>query len=263
MIEAGKVYIIGAGPGDPELITVRGDHILRAADVIIYAGSLVSPELLTIARPEAQVLDSRSMHLEDVVSRMIAAARAGHIVARLQSGDPSIYGAMLEQIARLKTAGVPFEIVPGVSSVFAAAARLGAELTVPEVSQTVIFTRAQGRASSLPQGAGLKELARIPATLAIFLSAALAKDVVGDLLAGGMAADTPVAVVARATWPDEEIFWSTVGTLRTDLRNRRIRRQALFLVGPALTALKEAMLPPASRLYDRSYTHMFRRGENE
>ncbi|MDA8195459.1 MAG: precorrin-4 C(11)-methyltransferase [Thermaerobacter sp.] len=258
MIPGGKVFIIGAGPGAPDLITVRGIEILRSADLVIYAGSLVSAELIAQSPGEAEKIDSSGLHLEEIVTRMVAGVRRGWRVARLHSGDPSVYGAIQEQIERLRAHQVPFEIVPGVSSVFAAAACLNTELTVPGVSQTVILTRTEGRSSPLPEGAALRELARIPATLAIFLSAALAGRVVDELRSGGLGDETPVAVVARVSWPDEITLWSTLGRLRADLRAAGIQRQALFLIGPALNAQAVAA---TSRLYARDYTHMFRRSD--
>ncbi|MPZ15775.1 MAG: precorrin-4 C(11)-methyltransferase, partial [Chloroflexi bacterium] len=169
---AGHVYFIGAGPGAPDLITVRGMTIVERADVVIYADSLVDPAVCEWARPDAEVLGSSSLTLEEMTRRMIAAAEAGKIVARLQSGDPSVYGAIHEQIVRLDAAGVPWTIVPGVSSAFAAAAALGVELTVPNVAQTVILSRISGRASPVPPGEDLRSLAAHGTTLVLFLSIA-------------------------------------------------------------------------------------------
>ncbi len=254
----GTVYFIGAGPGAPDLITVRGMRILQHADVVIYAGSLVSSQLIQESSAHAEHFDSSSLNLDQILERMVEAARQGLTVARLHSGDPAVYGAIREQMIALRTLRIPFEVVPGVSSVFAAAALLETELTVPGISQTVILTRTEGRASPMPPGASLRDLAAIPATLAIFLSAALVGRMVEDLLEGGMAPTTPVVVVVRATWPDQQVIWSSLETLRRDVRDARIQRHALFLIGPALAADVEG--GGYSRLYDKTYTHMFRRG---
>ncbi len=194
-----KVYIVGAGPGDPELITVKGSRILRTADVVLYTDSLVNDELIATVKPEAQVLQSSGMDLERQVEIMSEAVQAGRSVARVHTGDPAVYGAILEQMVLLKQRGVAYEIVPGVSSVFASAAVLGAELTVPDLTQTVILTRAEGR-TPVPDREKLRDLASHHCTVALFLSATLAKKVVVEFLAAGWSEDTPVAVVQRATW---------------------------------------------------------------
>lgn len=200
-----KVYIVGAGPGDPELITVKGSRILRTADVVLYTDSLVNDELIATAKPEAQVLQSSGMDLERQVEIMSEAVQAGRSVARVHTGDPAVYGAILEQMVLLKQRGVAYEIVPGVSSVFASAAVLGAELTVPDLTQTVILTRAEGR-TPVPDREKLRDLASHHCTVALFLSATLAKKVVVEFLAAGWSEDTPVAVVQRATWPDQRSY---------------------------------------------------------
>lgn len=260
-IESGKVYIIGAGPGDAELVTVRGMRIIRQADVILYADSLVSEALFSDLKPGAEVLKSSGMHLEEMVACMVERARAGQVVARVHSGDPSVYGAVWEQIHLFKRHGVPFEIVPGVSAAFAAAAAVGAELTVPEVSQTVIFTRTPGRASRMPEGAELREVAKIPATLAIFLSAALVHRVVSELRLAGLDEATPVVVAERVSWPDERIFHTTLKDLERTIKSNKITRQAMILVGRALDRelLETGAVP--SRLYDKTYSHLFRRAK--
>jgi precorrin-4/cobalt-precorrin-4 C11-methyltransferase len=192
-----------------------------------------------------------------MTERQIAAAREGKVVARLQSGDPSIYGAMHEQLARLDAAGVAWTIVPGVSSAFAAAAALGVELTVPEVAQTVILTRISGRASPVPQGEELQSLAAHGATLVLFLSVAHMTRVVKELLAGGYPRDTPAAAVYRVSWEDETVIRGTLGDLRAKVRAANWTRQALILVGPALG--REERPGQRSRLYSANYTHLFRK----
>lgn len=240
-------------------MTLRGAKILKEADLIVYAASLVDEQVLEQRKPTARVLSSSNLHLEQVLFEMVASARRGEVVARVHSGDPSVYGAIQEQIDRLHQEGIPYEIVPGVSSVFAAAALLGRELTIPERSQTVILTRVEGRAGSIPEGSELHALARHPATLAIFLSAALGTEVRRQLLSGGLPEDQPVVIVKRASWPDQEVLWTTVGDLPQALREFKIHRQALILVGPSLSLPVSGTEAARSRLYDPEYTHLFRR----
>lgn len=254
-----KVYIVGAGPGDPELITVKGQRILQTADLVIYTDSLVSGDLAGWAGTHAEVLMSSGMDLEQIVTRMVEAVRNGKSVARVHTGDPSMYGAILEQMALLKQEGIAYEIIPGVSSVFAAAAALGAELTVPELTQTVILTRAEGR-TPVPERERLRELAAHHCTVALFLSASLTKQVVREFLEAGWEADTPVAVVQRATWPDQLIVRTTLEHLDDDLRKAGIRMHAMILAGKALDPGLTERDGHRSRLYDKTFTHGFRRG---
>ncbi|MCL4495055.1 MAG: precorrin-4 C(11)-methyltransferase [Firmicutes bacterium] len=255
-IQRGWVYIIGAGPGDPELLTVRGMHVLEAADTVVYADSLVSTRVLDYCSAETKVWTSSDHHLDEIVSIMVAAARSNHVVARLHSGDPAFYGAITEQMHALQTHHIPFEIIPGVSSVNAAASRIQRELTIPGVSQTVILTRVEGRSSHLPQGASLSALARHPATLAIFLSAALANKVSRELLEAGYRESDPLIVAYKVGWPDEQIIQSTVKGLAEDLRLHGIHRHALILAGEAALGNFAAT---RSRLYDPEFSHLFRR----
>ncbi|AET57806.1 precorrin-4 C(11)-methyltransferase [Paenibacillus terrae] len=254
-----KVYIVGAGPGDPELITVKGSRILRTADVVLYTDSLVNDELIATAKPEAQVLQSSGMDLERQVEIMSEAVLAGRSVARVHTGDPAVYGAILEQMVLLKQRGVAYEIVPGVSSVFASAAVLGAELTVPDLTQTVILTRAEGR-TPVPDREKLRDLASHHCTVALFLSATLAKKVVVEFLAAGWSEDTPVAVVQRATWPDQKIVRTTLAQLPTDLRAAGITMHAMILAGWALDPGLVDKDAHRSKLYDKSFTHGYRKG---
>lgn len=258
--QAGTVYFIGAGPGAADLITVRGRNLLAQADFILYADSLVMEEAVAaVARPGARILGSATLHLDEVMALMIDAARRGEIVARVHSGDPSIYGAIHEQMVRLEEAGIPYEIVPGVASTFAAAARLGVELTVPDLVQTVILTRAAGRVP-MPPGEHLRDLAAHGATLAIHLSVTRIRQVVEELLAGGYAATTPAAVLHRVTWPDESYVLGTLADIAEKVRAAGYTRQALILVTPALDpALKRSDRSAASHLYDKHYTHRFRK----
>ncbi|GGJ58682.1 precorrin-4/cobalt-precorrin-4 C11-methyltransferase [Anoxybacillus voinovskiensis] len=253
------IYIVGAGPGDPELITVKGMLLLQRADAIFYTDSLVNDALLQYAKKEAEIVQTAGMHLEQIVTQMVERVKEGKTVVRLHTGDPSIYGATLEQIALLKKEGIKVEIVPGVSSVFAAAAAAQVELTVPDLTQTVILTRAEGR-TPVPEKEKLAELAKHHCTIALFLSATLTKKVTNALLEAGWSEDTPVVVVYKATWPDEKIIRATVGTLDEAMRTNGIRQHALILAG---WALDPAIIERSyrSKLYDKTFTHGYRRGE--
>jgi precorrin-4/cobalt-precorrin-4 C11-methyltransferase len=254
----GKVYFIGAGPGDPELLTIKGRRLIGEADLVIYADSLVHPGICAFARPGVEVLGSSGLTLEEVWERMRAACQAGQTVARVHSGDPSLYGALHEQIVRLEAAGIPYEVVPGVSSAFAAAAALGAELTVPDLAQTVIFTRRPSR-TTRPPNEDLRALARHGVTLVIFLSVASMRAVVADLRAGGYPADTPVAVVYRVTWEDERVLRGTLADIAAEVRAAKIAKQALILVGPAVdVALRCGAADRRSHLYSGDFSHLFR-----
>jgi precorrin-4/cobalt-precorrin-4 C11-methyltransferase len=254
----GKVAFIGAGPGDPELLTLRGKRLIEEADLVLYADSLVSPEVCQFARPGTHVVGTADLTLEVIVEMMVNACRAGRKVARLQSGDPSIYGALHEQLALLERAGVPYEIVPGVSSAFAAAATLRAELTVPEVAQTVIFTRMPSRTVGVPTER-LRDLAVHGVTMAIFLSVTAIDRVVAELRAGGYPAETPAAVVYRATWPDELVLRGRLDEIAALSRRARLTRQALIVVGRAIDpAIRQLADERRSGLYNPSHTHIFR-----
>lgn len=262
-IARGTVYFVGAGPGAPDLITIRGRDLIAAADLLVYADSLVDVALATFARADARVVGSSTLTLEKTLTLIIDAAQRGEVVVRLHSGDPALYGAMHEQTVALRAAGVPYQVVPGVSSAFAAAAAFGIELTVPGIAQTVIMTRAQGRASAVPARESLRQLAAHGTTLVLFLSAAIIHRAVEDLIAGGYAPDTPAAIAYRVSWEDEALFRCPLNEVEATLRTHTITRQALVLVGPAL-ALEYApdfAADARSRLYDPAYTHLFRRGE--
>lgn len=246
-----KVYFIGAGPGDPELLTLRGQRLLAEADVVVYAGSLIPKATLNYAC-HAQFYDSAGMTLEEIMSVMITAAKAGKKVIRLASGDPSIYGALGEQTERLRAAGIDYEIIPGVSSFMAAAAVLGRELTVPDVVQTIILTRSEGR-TKLPSLEELSLLAAHKATLVIFLSAHLIEKIQKDLLTA-YPSDTPCAVVYKATWPDQKIVRCSLSDLATRVRQEEIVMTAIVIVGEALRAEGKR-----SKLYDPEFSHSFRR----
>ena len=244
-----QVYFIGAGPGDPELLTIRAKNIIERADVIIYADSLINPEVCSSAREGTEIYPSASLALEEITNIIVNAVRQGKVVARLQSGDPSIYGATQEQMAVLDDKGIEYEIIPGVSSLFAAAASLKTELTVPELSQTVIITRMEGK-TPVPALESLKSLVQHQASMAIFLSVSLIEEVVAEMLAGGYHPDTPVAVVYRASWPDEIVLRTTLENLVERVQASGIRKQALILVGAFLNSKKRDR---RSKLYDRGF----------
>lgn len=248
------VHFVGAGPGAPDLITVRGAALLRSADVVIYAGSLVNPELLRLCRADCELHDSARMTLPEVLAVMERAETAGKTTVRLHTGDPALYGALREQLDALRERGIAYDVTPGVSSLFGAAAALGAEYTLPGVSQSLIITRAAGR-TDVPEGESLRALARHGASMALFLSGALLDRAQEELLAGGCAPDTPAAIVYRATWPDEKVIRCTAGTLAAAGQAAGIRKTALVLVGAFLDAPYEK-----SRLYDPSFTTEYRRG---
>jgi precorrin-4/cobalt-precorrin-4 C11-methyltransferase len=257
-MSSGKVYFVGGGPGDPELLTLRAYRIIGQADVIIYTGSLLDHGLFANARTSAEVYDSAGLHLEQLVELMVDRARKGKLVARVHSGDPSVFGAVHEQMVALESAGVSYEVVPGVCSAFAAAAALGQELTVPELAQTVILTRAEGR-TPMPAGQRLRELSSHRATIAIFLSATLIDRVVEELRAG-YPLETPVAVVANASQPSQRIVRGTLEDIAAKSKTAGIRAQAMILVGDALDpAVKQRAKGHKSRLYDPSFSHGFRK----
>jgi len=260
VVQPGKVYFVGAGPGAPDLITLRGRDIVAQADLVVYADSLVEESVAQLAaKPGARIVGSSGLHLEQVMALMIQAARAGAVVARIHSGDPALYGAIHEQMAALDDEGLPYEIVPGVTATFAAAARLKVELTVPDVVQTIILTRASGRVA-MPAGEELRGLAAHGASLAIHLSVTRMRKVVQELLASGAyTPETPVAVIHKVTWPDESIVVGTLADIAEKVRAAGYTRQALILVSPALDgALRARERRTHSHLYDSSYTHRFR-----
>jgi len=247
-----QVYIVGAGAGDPELITVKGQKLLQKADVIIYAGSLVNPALLDFAKEGAEIHDSASMTLPEVIETIEKAVAKDLMVVRLHTGDPSIYGAIQEQMDALKKKGIDFEVVPGVSSFLATAAALKQEYTLPGISQTVIITRNEGR-TPVPEREKLRSLAAHQATMCIFLSITMLADVVKELIEGGYAPDTPIAIVQRASWPEQKIVRATLETIVAEIADKGINRTAMIVVSRCLGADYEL-----SRLYAPEFSHMFR-----
>lgn len=262
----GKVYFVGGGPGDPELLTIKAKRIIESADVIIYADSLVHPSIVESAKPGADVHGSKEMTLPEIMKLTVDAVTQGKMVARVQSGDPAIYGAMVEQMRVLESEGIEYEVIPGVSSAFAAAAVLKTELTVPEISQTVILTRAEGRVA-MPPKEQLKDLAAHGCTLVIFMSITRITKIVREFRAAGYAKKTPVAVVYRVGWPDQLVLRGNLSDIATKVREAKITLQALILVGPALDpALRQPDQPgtgsATSHLYSADYTHQYRRSQS-
>ena len=247
-----QVFIVGAGPGDPELITVKGQRLLKKADVIIYAGSLVNPALLNVAKAGAEIFNSASMTLPEVIEKIEEAVQNGKIVVRLHTGDPAIYGAIQEQMDELKKRKIAFEVVPGVSSFLATAAALRQEYTLPDISQTVIVTRNEGR-TPVPERESLRSLAAHHATMCIFLSVHMLSDVIKELLAGGYEPETPIAIVHKASWPEQKIVRATLETIADKVKEEQITRTAMIVVGWCLGADYSL-----SRLYAPEFSHMFR-----
>lgn len=250
-----RVYIIGAGPGDPKLLTLRAAELISSCPVVLYTGSLVPKKAIANARPDAKVLDSSGMTLEEIIEVIVEARDANQDVARVHTGDPLIFGSTAEQMRRMDDLKIPYEIVPGVSSFTAAAAVLRRELTLPELSQTVILTRAEGR-TPMPEGEKLDDLARHRATVALFLSITLLEEVTQALIPA-YGADCPVAVVHKATCPDQKIVLGTLGDIRRRVREAGIRTQSIVLVGRVLTSNDFAN----SRLYDPEFSHRFRKAK--
>lgn len=245
------VVFLGAGPGDPELLTLKGRRLLDDADLVVYAGSLVNPALLEGIR--AACHDSAALDLEAIMTLLADGYHGGLRTVRLHTGDPAMYGAIREQMQWLDARVIPYEVVPGVSSVFAAAAALRTELTVPEVTQTVILTRQAGR-TPVPERESLVRLAAAQATMCIFLSVSMMGRVVEDLRAGGYPVDTPIAVVERASWPDERMVRGTLANIAARVADSGIRKTAMIVVGPALSADSRV----ASKLYDAAFSHEYR-----
>nr|WP_326186275.1 precorrin-4 C(11)-methyltransferase [uncultured Oscillibacter sp.] len=250
------VHFVGAGPGAPDLITLRGAALLKAADVVIYAGSLVNPALLELAREDCAIHNSAVMTLEEVLAVMEQAEAAGKTTVRLHTGDPCVYGAIREQMDALDALGIAYDDTPGVSSFCGAAAALCAEYTLPGVSQSVILTRLAGR-TPVPEAEGLASLAGHGASMAVFLSGGMLEQVQRELLKGGAYTErTPAALVYKATWPEETVVRCTVGTLAQAGARAGIRKTALVLVGDFLDAPYEK-----SRLYDAAFTTEYREGK--
>ncbi len=255
-----RVHFIGAGPGDPELITVKGKRLLQEADVVVYAGSLVKERVLEYASSNAEIYNSASMSLEEIMDIMVKAVRGGKRVVRVHSGDPTLYSALREQIDILESEDIPYEVVPGINSAFGAAASLKEELTLPGITQTVIFTRLEGR-TPVPDRESLSLLAQHGATICIFLSVGMIDRVVEELRTG-YSEETPVAVVYRATWEDEKVIRGCLKDIPEKVKDAGITRQAVIIVGRALRTRSgkgSVSKGSRSRLYDRDFEHGYRK----
>lgn len=246
-----KVYFIGAGPGDPDLITVKGKKIVEKADIIIYAGSLVNPEIIGCKKEDCKVYNSAGMTLEEVIEVILGGIKDNKLVARVHTGDPSIYGAIREQMDILENHDVKYEVIPGVSSFVASAAALKKEFTLPDVSQTVICTRLEGR-TPVPEDESLESLASHKASMAIFLSVHMIDNVV-ERLRKHYDADTPVAIVQKATWEDQKIVMGTLDNISEKVKESGINKTAQILVGRFLGDQYSL-----SKLYDKTFSHEFR-----
>jgi precorrin-4/cobalt-precorrin-4 C11-methyltransferase len=247
------VHFIGAGPGDPELITVRAKRLIETCPVVLFAGSLVPQDVVALARSDARVIDTAPLHLDEIMAEIEKAHAAGEDVARVHSGDPSIYGAIAEQMRRLDALGIEYDITPGVPAFAAAAAILKSELTLPEVSQTIIITRTEGEASPMPAGETLAELGRSRATLAIHLSVRNIHKVVAELTPH-YGAECPVVVVYRVGWPDQHVIKGTLADIKAKVKETKITRTALIFVGHVFenTGFSD------SRLYHADHRHILR-----
>jgi precorrin-4/cobalt-precorrin-4 C11-methyltransferase len=254
--EGARLIGVGVGPGDPELLTLKARRIISQADVVVYAGSLIPQEVVRQAPARAVLHDSAHLTLEEIAEILVSAARAGKRVARLQSGDPSLYSAMQEQMEILAEAGIPVEVVPGISAYQAGAAALKAELTLPEVVQTVILTRGEGR-TSMPEAESLASLAAHRATLCLFLGARLGEEIQSQLL-GSYPPETPTAILYRVSQPDEKIILTELAHLAEELRKNKLTRTTLIMVGEAIGGRRNR-----SRLYDKDHAHLFRRAVRE
>jgi precorrin-4/cobalt-precorrin-4 C11-methyltransferase len=248
-----KVYFIGAGPGAADLITIRGANILALTPLVMYAGSLIPPAVLSHCRVDAKIINTAELNLDEQIEYFRQAKLANHDVARVHSGDPSIYGATAEQMRRLDELGIKYEVIPGVSSFTAAAATICSELTKPEISQSIILTRVSGRASSVPECESIANLAQHKATMCIFLSGPHLKQIVCDLKRS-YAADTPIALVYRASWPDERVYQGTLARVLDEVDICDWKLTTLLIIGDVLN--KDVVAE--SRLYSASYSHKFR-----
>lgn len=252
------IHFVGAGSGAPGLITVRGQKYLQEADVIIYAGSLVNPQLLDYARKECEIYNSAKMTLEEVLEVMYRAQEEGKMVVRLHTGDPSLYGAIREQMDALDEKGISYDYCPGVSSFCGAASALNLEYTLPDVSQSVIITRMAGR-TPVPEKESIESFAAHQATMVVFLSTGMLEELSRRLIAGGYSADTPAAIVYKATWEDEKTFVCTVGTLAQTAAKNNITKTALMIIGDVVSHTNYQR----SKLYDPGFTTEFRKGDQE
>ncbi len=252
------VIFAGAGPGDPDLITVKAQHALIEADLVIYAGSLVPQAVLKWAKPDTPKLNSASMHLGDIIREMETAYRAGRRVLRLHTGDPSLYGAIFEQMSELAKREIPYTVIPGVTAAFAAAAAMGLEYTLPEISQTLILTRMAGR-TPVPEKEALARLASHQTSMAIYLSISLTNEL-EEILSQAYGKDAPCVVAFRVSQPQEKIVWTQIGNLTKTVKEQEITHQAIIIVGKVLD-VSLSQIRHYSKLYDKNFKHGYRGGE--
>ena len=251
-----RVYFVGAGPGAADLITIRGARLINESDVIIYAGSLVNPQLLNYANEYAEIYNSAYMTLEEVLAVMKQAASEGKTVCRLHTGDPSLYGAVREQMDALDELGISYESCPGVSAAFGAAASLDLEYTLPGLSQSLVITRMEGR-TAVPEKESIESWAAHGSTMAVYLSTGMLPELSARLIKGGYSGDTPAAIVYKATWPDEEVYRCTVADLAATAEEHRITKTALILVGDVIAGSGYGK----SKLYDKTFSTEFRKAK--
>jgi len=260
--DTGKVWFVGAGPGDPELITVKGRNLIAEASAILFAGSLVSEATMRWAREGCEIQDSKGMDLETITDWLINKAKQHKTVVRLQTGDPTLYGALIEMVQPLDKQGIEIGVVPGVSSAMASAAAGVQSLTLPEVTQTVILTRVEGR-TPMPDGESLRELAEHHCTICLFLSITLLKKIQNEFRSAGWPEDSPILVVHKASWPDEEkIIQGTLSNIREKCITEKINSQAMIIASPTIGARQWAELKK-SKLYDQKFTHRYRKASSE
>lgn len=248
-----KVYFVGCGPGDPELITIKAKKLMQNADIVVYSGSLIPQEIIKLCK-KAKLHDAAKLVREEIFDILKTGAKKGKLVIRLHDGDPSIYGAIREQTDNLKKEGIEFEIIPGITSFLASAAALGSELTLPGVTQTIIITRAESR-TRVPKQERITELARHKATMIFYLSIHLLSDIVKQVLEGGYPKHTPIAVVYRASWKDQKIITGTLNDIAKKIRDQKITRTAVIIIGDVVNPKSYEY----SRLYDKTFSHGFRK----
>lgn len=249
-----KVYFVGCGPGDPELLTIKAKKLIQKADVVVYSGSLIPPEIIQLCKKTKY--DAAKLVREEIFEILKTNARKGKLVVRLHDGDPSIYGAIREQTDNLQKEGIDYEIVPGITSFLASAAALGSELTLPGVTQTIIITRAEAR-TKVPKQEKISELARHKATMIFYLSVHLLSDIVKQAIRGGYSKSTPTAVVYRASWKDEKVITGTLQDITQKVREKKITRTAIVIIGDIVNP----KFYEYSRLYDKTFSHGFRKSK--
>ena len=250
-----KVYFVGCGPGDPELLTVKAKKLIQKADVVVYSGSLIPKEIIKLCK-KAELHDAAKLVREEIFEILKSGAQKGKLVIRLHDGDPTIYGAIREQTDNLKKVGIEYEIIPGITSFLASAASLGSELTLPGVTQTIIVTRAESR-TKVPKRERISALAKHKATMIFYLSVHLISDIVKEAIKGGYPKSTPVAAIYRASWKDEKIITGTLGDIAKKIREEKITRTAIIIIGDIVNPKSYEY----SRLYDKTFTHGFRKAQ--